>query len=87
MARRRLFSRNSGYDGGRGFGSAEMRNPERELFLFRRRLAVVAALALFAFGGLFARFVYLQVFAARALRHAGGVEPHRDRAHRSRTGA
>jgi hypothetical protein len=61
VARRRLFTRSSVYDGGRGFGSAEMRNPERELFLFRRRLAVVAVLALLAFAGLFARFCYLQV--------------------------
>ena len=63
MARRRLFSsRNNGYDGGRAFGSSEMRNPERELFLFQRRLAVAGVLVLLAFAGLFARFVYLQVF-------------------------
>jgi penicillin-binding protein 2 len=63
MMRRRLFaSRRSRYDGGRSFGSTEMRNPERELFLFQRRLAVAGVLVLFAFIGLFARFVYLQVF-------------------------
>jgi penicillin-binding protein 2 len=63
MARRRLFSsRGNGYDGGRSFGSPEMRNPEREVFLFRRRLAVAGGLVLLAFVGLFARFVYLQVF-------------------------
>ena len=39
-----------------------MRNAEREVFLFRRRLASSAVLVLVAFGGLFARFVYLQVF-------------------------
>ncbi|HEY5307535.1 MAG TPA: penicillin-binding protein 2, partial [Casimicrobiaceae bacterium] len=39
-----------------------MRNPEREVFLFRRRLAVAGGLVLLAFFGLFARFVYLQVF-------------------------
>src|SRR5664279_3631111 len=61
--RRRLFSsRGNGYGGGRGFGSPEMRNPERELFLFQRRLAVAGAFVLLAFIGLFARFVYLQVF-------------------------
>ncbi len=63
MPRRRLFStRSSGFDGHRAFGSSEMRNPERDLFLFRRRLAVAAVFALLAFAGLFARFVYLQVF-------------------------
>ncbi|MEO8344597.1 MAG: penicillin-binding protein 2 [Betaproteobacteria bacterium] len=39
-----------------------MRNPERELFLFQRRLAVAGVLVLLAFCGLFARFVYLQMF-------------------------
>src|SRR5207247_1796966 len=38
------------------------RNPGRELFLFRRRLMVAGALVLISFGGLFARFFYLQVF-------------------------
>src|SRR5207247_9284240 len=37
------------------------RNPGRELFLFRRRLMVAGALVLISFGGLFARFFYLQV--------------------------
>ncbi len=63
MMRRRLFSsRSNAYGGGRGFGASEMRNPERELFLFQRRLAVAGVLVLLAFCGLFARFVYLQVF-------------------------
>jgi penicillin-binding protein 2 len=59
MIRRRLLfaSRNRAPS----FGASELRNPERELFLFRRRLAVVGAVVLIAFGGLFARFVYLQV--------------------------
>ncbi|HEX6945128.1 MAG TPA: penicillin-binding protein 2, partial [Casimicrobiaceae bacterium] len=39
-----------------------MRNAEREVFLFRRRLAIAGVLTLVAFGGLFARFVYLQVY-------------------------
>ncbi len=61
--RRRLFSsRNGGFGGGRAFGSSEMRNPERELFLFQRRLAVAGVVVLLAFCGLFARFVYLQIF-------------------------
>ena len=38
-----------------------MRNPERELFHFRRRLSLVALLVFVAFCGLFARFFYLQV--------------------------
>ncbi|MEO8676860.1 MAG: penicillin-binding protein 2 [Casimicrobiaceae bacterium] len=38
-----------------------MRNPEREVFLFRRRLGLAGVLVLVAFGGLFARFFYLQV--------------------------
>ena len=63
MARRRLFGpRRSGYAGDRSFGAPEMRNAERDVFLFRRRLVVAGVLALAAFGGLFARFVYLQVY-------------------------
>ena len=57
MRPRMLFtSRRSG-----GFGASEMRNPERDLFNFRRRLSLVAALVFVAFCGLFARFFYLQV--------------------------
>jgi penicillin-binding protein 2 len=62
MMRRRLFTSRGNGHGGRGFGSPEMRNPERELYLFQRRLAVAGVLVLLAFIGLFARFVYLQVF-------------------------
>jgi penicillin-binding protein 2 len=63
MMPRRLFGkRGDAFGGGRGFGSPEMRNPERELFLFKRRLAVAGVLVLLAFSGLFSRFVYLQVF-------------------------
>jgi len=43
------------------FGASELRNPERELFLFRRRLSLVAFLVFVAFCGLFGRFFYLQV--------------------------
>ena len=58
MSRRLLFStrRETG-----GFGASELRNPERELFLFRRRLMIAGALVIVAFGGLFGRFFYLQV--------------------------
>ena len=59
---RRLFSRRQAYGGDRGFGAPEMRNAEREVFLFRRRLVVAGIFALLAFCGLFARFVYLQVY-------------------------
>jgi penicillin-binding protein 2 len=44
-----------------GFGASELRNPERELFYFRRRLMVAGALVVVAFAGLFGRFFYLQV--------------------------
>lgn len=53
--RRRRYSAPS------GFASPELRNPEREVFLYRRRLSVAAALIVVAFGGLFVRFFYLQV--------------------------
>jgi penicillin-binding protein 2 len=39
----------------------ELRNPEREVAYFHRRLAVAAVLVVLAFGGLFSRFFYLQV--------------------------
>jgi penicillin-binding protein 2 len=39
-----------------------MRNPERELFFFRRRLVFAGVVVVLAFCGLFSRFVYLQVF-------------------------
>src|SRR5438552_17510886 len=60
MGYRRLFtSRHPGRNN--GFGGPELRNSERELFLFRRRLAIAAAGVFLAFGGLFTRFFYLQV--------------------------
>ncbi len=61
MARRLFGKRRSGYDSSRAFGAPEVRNSERELFLFRRRLVVAGACALLAFAGLFGRFFYLQV--------------------------
>jgi len=66
MARRFPFSsKQRGYDAGAGFGSSELRNAERELFLFKRRLGVAGVLVLAAFAALFARFIYLQVVQHR----------------------
>ena len=60
MARRLLFSsRHRRRDS--GFGTPELRDREREVFLFRRRLGIAGVLVLLAFGGLSARFFYLQV--------------------------
>src|SRR6266581_877363 len=61
--RRRLFvdRRSSGST----FGAPELRNPERELFFFRRRLTIGAALIVIGFAGLLGRFVYLQIFQHR----------------------
>src|SRR5581483_658580 len=63
MSRRLLFaSRGRGRSRrGNGLGASELRNAERELFLFRRRLSLVALLVFAGFCGLFARFFYLQV--------------------------
>jgi len=60
MSRRLFSSRRNDYGASR-YGGNEMRNTEREVFLFRRRLVIAALLALGAFGALFGRFVYLQV--------------------------
>ncbi len=61
MRRRLLFTSRRGLSGSRGFGSPELRNRERDVFLFKRRLGVAAALMVLAFAGLVARFVQLQV--------------------------
>jgi penicillin-binding protein 2 len=45
----------------RDFASAELRDTERELFYFRRRLAIAGVLALAAFAAIAVRFAYLQV--------------------------
>src|SRR5271169_5317022 len=45
--------------------SPELKNPERELHYFRRRLTIAAALIVLAFAGLLARFVDLQVIQHR----------------------
>jgi penicillin-binding protein 2 len=44
-----------------GLQSPELRNPERELSHFRRRLLIAGALMIVAFTGLFGRFIYLQL--------------------------
>ena len=61
MAGRLLFTSRRGGFGRRGGAASELRNPERELFLFRRRLSLVALFVFVAFCGLFGRFFYLQV--------------------------
>jgi penicillin-binding protein 2 len=61
MPRFLFASRRRRFGGERSLGTPELRNRERELFLFKRRLAIAAALAVVAFGGLVARFVDLQV--------------------------
>src|SRR5215831_18089207 len=60
MPRRLLFIARRNEASG-GFGSQELRNPEREVFLFRRRLGLAGVLVIVAFGALFGRFFYLQV--------------------------
>ena len=57
---RRLFAKRRG-GSPISIAAPELRNPERELAYFHRRLAVAAALILLAFGGLFGRFFYLEV--------------------------
>src|SRR5512135_2320611 len=62
MSHRLFFSsRRDRHGGGSGFGSPELRDPERELSRFRRRLSLAAVFVVLAFAGLFARFFYLQV--------------------------
>jgi penicillin-binding protein 2 len=61
LSGRFLFTRGRGFGSGGGFDRNEVRNPERELFFFRRRLAIAGVFVFAAFAGLCARFVYLQV--------------------------
>ncbi|HJU24163.1 MAG TPA: penicillin-binding protein 2 [Casimicrobiaceae bacterium] len=62
MGGRLLFTSRRRFERDRGsYGAAELRNPERDLHHFRRRLSLVAALVFIAFCGLFARFFYLQI--------------------------
>ena len=60
MARLLFRSRRHRRDDG-AFGAPELRNAEREVFLFKRRLAVAGVLIVVSFGALFGRFFYLQV--------------------------
>src|SRR5437660_3065816 len=60
MARTLFVSKNRGF-GARGGGS-DFSTAEHDRFYFRRRLGVAGFVVLIAFGGLFARFFYLQVF-------------------------
>ena len=57
---RRMFSnrgrRSSALD------SPELKNPEREMFNFRRRMMIAGGIMIIAFAGLFGRFIYLQLF-------------------------
>jgi penicillin-binding protein 2 len=60
---RKLFgNRRRGRDSLGGFDGHVVRNAERELFLFKRRLAIAGLAVIVAFGSLTARFVYLQVY-------------------------
>ncbi|HEY8622264.1 MAG TPA: penicillin-binding protein 2 [Casimicrobiaceae bacterium] len=59
---RRLFA-NRGRPG--TISGPELRNPQRELLYFRRRLMIAGAVVIVAFGGLLGRFVYLQLFQHR----------------------
>ena len=42
--------------------SPELKNPEREMFNFRRRMIIAGGIMIIAFAGLFGRFIYLQLF-------------------------
>src|ERR1700704_2623706 len=59
---RRLFA-NRGRPG--MISGPELRDPQRELLYFRRRLMIAGAVVIVAFGGLLGRFVYLQLFQHR----------------------
>src|SRR5258706_5183313 len=56
---RRLFT--TGRRRAAGLQPPELKNPERELSHFRRRILIAGAAMIVAFIGLFGRFVYLQV--------------------------
>jgi penicillin-binding protein 2 len=65
MKRRMLFASRRRFDGNPGLGSPELRDAERVLYLFKRRLAVAGLVVLLAFAALFGRFIYLQVVQHR----------------------
>ena len=60
---RRLFTKRNRFAG--AIAPPELKNAERELYFFRRRISIAGVLVLFAFAGLFGRFVYLQVYQHR----------------------
>jgi penicillin-binding protein 2 len=64
MGWRKVFARREGLAAG-GLASPELRNAERELFLFRRRLTIAGILVLVTFCGLAVRFFQLQVVQHR----------------------
>ena len=59
---RRLFA-NRGRPG--TISGPELKDPQRELLYFRRRLMIAGAVVIVAFGGLLGRFVYLQLLQHR----------------------
>jgi penicillin-binding protein 2 len=61
MFRFPLASRRRRFGGNGGLGAPELRDRERDVFLFKRRLGVAAIIVVLAFAGLCARFVQLQV--------------------------
>ncbi len=65
MARFLFTSRGRSHGDGGTLGSPELKNPEREVFLFRRRLSIAGALVALSLVGLFVRFFYLQVIEHR----------------------
>lgn len=60
---RRLFAKNDGR--GSALQSPDLKNPRGEFQFFRHRMIIAGGVVLFAFAGLFSRFVYLQVYQHR----------------------
>ena len=56
---RRMFSHRGRRSA--ALNAPELKNPERELFNFRRRLMIAGGVMIIAFAGLFGRFIYLQL--------------------------
>src|SRR5688572_17773988 len=61
MARLLFTSRKRRHEPSTVLGTTELRNSEREHFLFKRRVAIAAVVVFAAFSGLLGRFIYLQV--------------------------
>jgi penicillin-binding protein 2 len=60
---RRIFAKHSRRAS--ALEAPELKNPEREMQYFRRRMSITGVLVIVAFGGLFGRFVYLQLIEHR----------------------